>query len=272
MLSGQTIGLLERTGSNELLLEDPVAEVADEEAEISGKVLCRASFEELAKNYVQCDTIIWFLISLLLVLAWGVGAVMLLCLPARRYVLQKEISSRELYVTPTEIVYKVTRPSFLQFLGKKRMETRIPLQHIIDVIVEQGCLQSMFGIHTFRIENIARGKAAPINELQFQGVSNPGLLRKVIITEAARCIREVRRLKATVHPSGGGSMIRVRSQTEPHAYDVTHSPRSMVTAFPLETDRLIPSELLLTKLEEVMQSVKKIEFLIGKSKAVVSDG
>lgn len=42
-----------------------------------------------------------------------------------------------------------------------------------------GCLQSVFGLHTFRVESKARGKAAPVDELQVQGVHNPGLLRKV---------------------------------------------------------------------------------------------
>lgn len=42
-----------------------------------------------------------------------------------------------------------------------------------------GCLQSIYGIHTFRVESIARGKAAPVDELQVQGVDNPVLLRKV---------------------------------------------------------------------------------------------
>lgn len=42
-----------------------------------------------------------------------------------------------------------------------------------------GCLQSIYGIHTFRVESLARGKAAPVDELQVQGVDNPVLLRKV---------------------------------------------------------------------------------------------
>lgn len=42
-----------------------------------------------------------------------------------------------------------------------------------------GCLQSIYGIHTFRVESIARGKAAPVDELQVQGISDPDLLRKV---------------------------------------------------------------------------------------------
>ncbi|EHA8586822.1 hypothetical protein COCNU_scaffold001013G000010 [Cocos nucifera] len=178
MLTGHAISLHEKSESDELLLANPVSEFDDEEAEISGKVLYRASFEELAKNHVQCDTIIWVLISLLLVSAWGVGVVMLLYLPVRRYVLQKDISSRKLYVTPNKIVYKARRPSFLPFLGSTNVEKHIPLYTVIDIIMEQGCLQSLYGIHTFRIESIAHGKAAPVDELQFQGVSNPELLRK----------------------------------------------------------------------------------------------
>lgn len=46
-------------------------------------------------------------------------------------------------------------------------------------VVFIGCLQSVYGIHTLRIESIAHGKAAPVDELLVQGVSNPGLLRKV---------------------------------------------------------------------------------------------
>lgn len=42
-----------------------------------------------------------------------------------------------------------------------------------------GCLQSVYGIHTFRVESIAHGKASRVDDLQVQGISNPGLLRKV---------------------------------------------------------------------------------------------
>ncbi|KAF2282569.1 hypothetical protein GH714_043198 [Hevea brasiliensis] len=54
-----------------------------------------------------------------------------------------------------------------------------------------GCIQSVYGIHTFRVERIASGKAAPVGELQVQGVINPALLRKVIITEAAKNTQDV---------------------------------------------------------------------------------
>lgn len=51
-----------------------------------------------------------------------------------------------------------------------------------------GCLQSIYGVHTFRIECIAHGKAAPVGELQFQGVSNPRLLKKVFYPTLVLCL------------------------------------------------------------------------------------
>lgn len=110
MLMGHAEGPPELGSSRNLLLPNPVSEIdADEEAENALKVLYTASFDELASNNVNHDTIIWLSISLLLVLAWGLGIIMLLYLPYRRYVLQKEIASRKLYVTSEGIVYKVVR-------------------------------------------------------------------------------------------------------------------------------------------------------------------
>ncbi|RZB46367.1 hypothetical protein D0Y65_050404 [Glycine soja] len=85
----------------------------DEEEDCLEQILYSASFEELASNYVKYDTVIWLAISLLLVLAWGIGLLMLLYLPIRRYVLQKDLSSRRLYVTCTEVVYKALLQSRL---------------------------------------------------------------------------------------------------------------------------------------------------------------
>nr|XP_009386062.1 PREDICTED: uncharacterized protein LOC103973272 isoform X3 [Musa acuminata subsp. malaccensis] len=286
MLSGHAIGLHERSESDELLLEDPVSEVGDEE-ELSGKVLFAASFEELAKNHVQYDTIIWVLISLLLVLAWGVGIIMLLYLPVRRYVLQKDISSRRLYVTSDMIVYKATRPSFLPFLGLTKIEKRIPLHLVIDIIIEQGCLQSNYGIHTFRIESVAYGKAAPVDELQFQGVSNPGLLRKVIIIESTKSIRKVGNRKSAILPGEGMSTptslrsladipppSRWQSPSMRNTENTMELKNSQVKASPrrplFEAGGVVPGDLLLHKIEEVKRSVKKLESVIAGSHSQAS--
>lgn len=269
MFMGHTDGAPKLSSTGDLLLADPESELDENEvADTSEQILYAASFEELARNNIQYDTIIWVSISLLLVLAWGVGVIMLLYLPIKRYVLKKDISSRKLYVTPNEIVYKVKRPSFIPFWGVATIEKHVPLSLVIDIIIEQGCLQSVYGIHTFRIESIAHGKAAPVDELQVQGVSNPGRLRKIIVREASKKIQDVGR---SWKPSEGEIMARMGSLTDgPSAlrspsksWKMTGSPRHAL----VERRSILSGDLMLHKLEEVNKSVKKIEMLIDKSHA-----
>uniref|UniRef100_A0A7C9AT10 Uncharacterized protein n=1 Tax=Opuntia streptacantha TaxID=393608 RepID=A0A7C9AT10_OPUST len=70
------------------------------------EVLYTASFQEMEDNFVKYQTLLWMLYSLLFVLAWGIGLLMFLYLPVRRYILRKDIRSRKLYVAPNSIVYK----------------------------------------------------------------------------------------------------------------------------------------------------------------------
>lgn len=267
------MGDTEELGSAEnLLLSDPVSELdADEVADNDLKVLYTASFDEFASKNVNYDTIIWLSISLLLVLAWGFGIIMLLYLPYRRYVLQKDIASRKLYVTSDEIVYKVSRPSYIPLWGEIIIEKHVPLPLIIDVITEQGWLQSLYGLHTFRVESVAHGKAAPIDELQIQGVGNPRLLRKVIVTQASKAIQDTGiSWNPNFKISSSGSMFCMESLTLGPA--VLRSPTPKITKVMgsphhalMESKGLVPTGAMLNKLEEVNKSVKKIEFLIEKN-------
>ncbi|KAL2478789.1 uncharacterized protein Fot_47803 [Forsythia ovata] len=273
MLMGHAEGLPKLESAKDLLLSDPVSELdGDEEADIPSQILYAASFEELASKNIQYDTIIWVSISLLLVLAWGIGIIMLLYWPFRRCVIKKDIASRKLYVTSKEIVYKLSRPSFIPFCGERKIEKHVPLPLVIDVIVEQGFLQSMYGIHTFRVESIAHGKAAPVDELRVQGVYNPALLRKVIVTEASKAIRDVGNswnLNSQIFD--GESLVHMESLTLGPA--VLRSPsrgwKTMGSPLHSSVERrgIVPSDLMLHKLEEVNKSVKKIELLMEKSQA-----
>ncbi|XP_057499790.1 uncharacterized protein LOC130783980 isoform X3 [Actinidia eriantha] len=277
MLTGRSDVLPEFGSSKNLLLSDHLSELnEDEEADTSEQILYAASFEELAAKNVQYDTIIWVSISLLLVLAWGVGIIMLLYLPYKRYVLQKDISSRKLYVTPHEIVYKVSRPSYMPFWGVISIERHVPLSQVIDVIIEQGCLQSVYGMHTFRLESIAYGKAAPIDELQVQGVYKPGVLRKIIVTEASKAIQDVNRSWRPPVQISEERMVRMGSSTEGPAVLRSPSKSWKIVGSPriasVEHRGTLPGDLLLHKLEEVNKSVKKIELLIENSQASSDSG
>lgn len=89
------------------LLTDPVAQIEYEENAGSGKILHMATFKDFERRFLNYETLQWILISLLLVLAWGVGVILLLYTPIRRYVMQRDFRSRKLYVTSDAIVYKV---------------------------------------------------------------------------------------------------------------------------------------------------------------------
>ncbi|OQU85771.1 hypothetical protein SORBI_3004G304900 [Sorghum bicolor] len=252
MLSGHAVTLSERSASGTRLIEDVAREAGDEEeeADAAARVVYRASFQELMPNYLQYDTIIWALISLLLVLAWGIGLLLLLYLPYKRYVLKRDILSRQLFVTENKIVYKVTRPSYWPFMGTVKKEIKVPLHLILDVIIEQGCLQSAYSLYTFRIESIAHGKPAPVDELQFHCVHNPDFLRKVIIREASRSIREVQSWKTTLYSEEGPS----------HVTSGLHSPSAKVKDSPIHaalySKGKLPDNIVLHKIEELSRSVK----------------
>ncbi|CAI9292202.1 unnamed protein product [Lactuca saligna] len=268
MFLGHTDGLPRVGSSKELPLADPLSELNGDE---SWEILYSASFEEFASSIVMYDTIIWISISLILVLAWGVGVIMLLYLPMRCYVLSKDISSRQLYVTPSEVVYKVSRPSFIPFWGVVNSERRIPLARAIDIIIEQGCLQAMFGIHTFRLESVAQGKAAYVDELQIQGVSNPQLLRKVIVKEASKVIQmqdggSGRSWRHGSEPESPAQM-RSRSFTDGSNFlrsasrNWKNSPRP-----PLQEQRgLNRTDVIINKVDQLSKSIKKLEGIVEKT-------
>ncbi|KAL0347828.1 UNVERIFIED_CONTAM: hypothetical protein Scaly_1798800 [Sesamum calycinum] len=219
MLMGHAEGLPKLGSAKDLLLSDPVAEQGvDEEAEDPSQVLYTASFEELASKNVQYNTIIWLSISLLLVLAWGIGIVMLLYLPFKRYVLQKDIASRKLDITSKEIVYK------------------------------GGCSQCMDYI--------------PL-ELNISHM--------VLVTQASKAIQDDDRSWNPIN--GGETMYRMESLTLGPAVLRSPTPskgrRIMGSPHhpPMEPQGIVPTGLMLHKLEEVNKSVKKLEFLIEKTQA-----
>lgn len=254
----RTDGILEATSPHDALPSCQSLEAdGDEEADSPSHIIYTASFDELADKYLQYDTIIWLSISLLLVLAWGFGVIMLLYMPYKRHVLRKDIFSRKLYVTPSEIVYKARRPSYIPFWRVVTIERRVPLSLVIDIIVEQGCLESVFELHTFRVESISRGGATHVDELHVQGVSSPRILSKVILSEASKVILDTGRIMSRT------------SLAERFVYSRSSSKnwKGADSPHPVGSERMgiASADLLLHKLDEVNKSVKRIESLVDKS-------
>lgn len=271
---GTSMGLVQSHSggddSNACLLKDPLSLVEDEESSISGKILYRATFDELEDSHVNYDAVLWILISLLLSMAWGIGILMLLYLPIRRYIIRKDIQSRSLYVTSHTIVYKVTRPAFLPCLGFTKVEKHVLLSLVTDVIIEQGCLQAAYGIHTIRVENLAHGKLTPVDEFQIQGVDNPRNFRKVILAEASKFGPEAgsvaydpyRQDILIANPSLKNVQEGPGSQSS--SWRIPYSPRKVTH----DAGSLGSGDMLLIhKLDEVERSVKRIEALVEHSQS-----
>ncbi|KAF7143089.1 hypothetical protein RHSIM_Rhsim05G0003900 [Rhododendron simsii] len=145
-------------------------------------VLYMASFREMEENFVEYQTSRWVLYSLLLILAWGIGLFMLLYVPVRRYILRQDIRSRKLYVTPNAVVYKLVRPVPFPCFGVLKKEKHIPLPSVADVVIEQGYLQSLFGVYSVRFENVGV-RRSPSDDVRIEGVENPRAFRKAVTTQ-----------------------------------------------------------------------------------------
>jgi len=98
------------------------------------EVLYAASFQEMEKNFIKYQTVQWILYSLLLILAWGIGLLMLLYVPVRRFILRRDIRSRSLYLTSNAIVYKVIFSSLSNYLFQFIIFSFLLLEMLLDLI------------------------------------------------------------------------------------------------------------------------------------------
>ncbi|KAK8513715.1 hypothetical protein V6N13_002441 [Hibiscus sabdariffa] len=228
----------------------PESVTGEEETEADDDpVLYAASFEEMEENFVRYQTAQWVLYSLVLVLAWGIGLFMLLYIPVRRYILRNDIRSKKLYLTPNSIVYKVTRPVPFPCFGVLKKEKHVLLPSVADVVIEQGYLQSFFGVYSLRIENVGV-RRPPSDDLQIQGMVNPSAFRKAVLAR----LSNMRTSAIEDAPN-----LRILS---PSAW---RSPRKH-DAVPTSGDLA-----LLQKLEEVGSSVKRVQSLIEEQHGQASE-
>ncbi|MCO5611825.1 hypothetical protein L7F22_066084 [Adiantum nelumboides] len=252
----------------------------DEDDEEGGaKVLYRATFKDREDALVRYESMHWVLLSLVLLLAWGAGLLMLLYLPFRRYAIRKDVQSRRLYITTNAIVYKVEKPIFLPCFGVNRREKHILLSLVTDVAIEQGFLQSAYGIHSIKIENASRRKPPPGDDLQIVGVDNPRMFRKVVLMalSSLRRDRGTSRGNEGMKPLNNGheddkqtAYIPERSSSHNWAWQqgtglsswqMSYSPMNEV---PCESSSIVPGDIILKKLDDIGNSMKRIEVLIEK--------
>ncbi|GAV70950.1 hypothetical protein CFOL_v3_14447 [Cephalotus follicularis] len=241
----------------------PTASTGQAEAEAEAEdetVLYTASFEETELNYVKYQTAQWVIYSLLLILAWGIGFFMLLYLPIRRYIVRNDIRSTKLYLTPNAIVYKVRRPVPFPCFGLLKKEKHVLLPSVADIVIEQGYLQSLFGVYSLRIENVGVRRPAS-DDVQIQGVANPNAFRKAVLTRLADMRTEAfSRQESTV-------------EDVPNL-KISHSPSAWISPSKYVRQDLVPQSgdlVLLQKLEELGISVKRLQTLIEEQQSQTSE-
>ncbi|KAE8653463.1 uncharacterized protein LOC101212805 [Cucumis sativus] len=214
-------------------------------------VLFAASFQEMEDNFVKYHTAQWVLYSLLLILAWGIGLLMLLYLPVRKYILRKDFQSKRLYLTPNSIVYKVTRPVPLPCFGVLKKEKHVLLPSVADIIIEQGYLESLYGVYSIRIEN-AGVRRPPGDDVHIQGITDPVAFRKAVLMRLAG-----------MRDDGNTSQI----STIEEVLNTKASPSKSSKYDPY----LYSGEQVLQKVEEVGSSVKRVQALIEEHQSQVSN-
>lgn len=222
-------------------------------------VLYTASFRETEEDFVKYQTAQWVLLSLVLVAAFGIGFFMLLYIPVRRYILRKDIRSRKLYLTPNSIVYKVTRPVPIPCFGVLQREKHVLLPSVADVVIEQGCMQSRFGVYSLRIENIGV-RRPPNDDVQIQGIANPSAFRKSILTRLSNMRTEAFSRQASAIEDTPSLRIQSPSAWLSPSRNLRHD------AIPHSGDLA-----LLQKLEEVGSTVKRVQSLIEEQHSQASE-
>lgn len=273
------------------LLTDPVSQTEDEESGEFGRIVYQASFEEMENSYVNYDTVQWILISLVLILVYGVGLLMLLYVPIRRYVVRQDIRTRKLYVTTNAIVYKVTRPVFLPCFGVTKREKHVLLHLVTDVVVEQGCLQSSYGISSIRIEGMPYySRPTPGDDVRIQGLANVNLFKRIVLATASN-------LRKGQRPSGEGASTAIGIE-DSHIYEtpplgssrgarhaqhwalrpgvagITSWQVACTPSLPVmhnKNDANVNGEVL-RKMEGIEASVKRLEVLIGSQQSGQANG
>ncbi|CAH1448873.1 unnamed protein product [Lactuca virosa] len=214
-------------------------------------ILYSASFEEAEDDFIKLKTTQWILYSLLLILAWGFGLLMFLYIPVRRYILRRMIQSRKLYVTPNSIVYKVTKPVPFPCFGVLKKEKHVLLPSVADVVIEQGYLQSRYGVYSIRIENVGV-RRPPSDNVQIEGIVDPRAFKKFVLMR----LSEIRNQTFSRQVS---TLEDASSSRNVQSYAAPMSPLKSI-----RPDILSPvGEFgILQKLEEVDNSLKRVQTLI----------
>lgn len=153
-----------------------------------GHVLFEAEFND-EKRYMDYRTLWFVLLCLGLTLCYGVGFLGLLWLPVMHTIWRQDYRNRRLFITPENVVFKTNVPVCCPCFGSTKREKHILLSLVTDVILEQGCLQSRYGLHSVKLENAGRQGGGDANnvgaDVNIVGISNAKVFKQAVLAAAA---------------------------------------------------------------------------------------
>jgi hypothetical protein len=170
--------------------------------------------------------------------------------------MRRDIRSKRLYLTHNAIVYKVSRPEPLPYLGDLKREKHVMLPSIADIVIEQGYLQSFFGVHSLRFENLGVKRPAS-DDVKILGIANADAFRKAVLTHLASIRNE--------------AFSRQVSLAEDSPNVKTGAWMSASKSLRTESYSHPGDLLLLQKLDEVGSSMKRVQTLIEEQHSESSD-
>ncbi|XP_048490175.1 uncharacterized protein LOC104901640 isoform X2 [Beta vulgaris subsp. vulgaris] len=150
---------------------------------------------------------------------------------------------------------QATRPVAFPCFGVLKKEKYVLLPSVADIVIEQGYLESFFGVYSVRIEN-AGVRRPPSDDLKIQGITNPSAFRKAVLNHLSKVRTEAFTRQIYVNegaPSMTGGHPQVAGMSPPKS---------------IKHDVIAPGELgLLQKLEEVGTSIKRVQKLIEEQQS-----
>ncbi|XP_017178148.1 uncharacterized protein [Malus domestica] len=105
---------------------------------------------------------------------------------AKGYSFAEALSHSQCHCLQAQYAKPVPFPIF----GVLKKEKHVLLPSVADVVIEQGYLQSLFGVYSLRIEHVGV-RRPPSDDVQIHGIANPSAFRKAVLMRLASMTNEV---------------------------------------------------------------------------------
>lgn len=237
----------------------------EEEEEFGHDIIYAASFKRNANTYMFYASLAYMLICIPLILAYGIGLILLLWSPVLWYLNYMDITTRKLFVTSDSIIYITSPPACIPCLGVNKTEKHCLLALVTDVVVSQSWYAGCFGLDVVQIENAGQGGMAgqkgKTPDLTFGGIEDAQTFKKIVLRAAAakRAGQSLTRDSIESMLTTGAEALSMSSPQNTAAFMYGNFPS------PSNNQALQPtSNFDITKLDQLNGTMSRIEQLLAR--------